>query len=258
MTVQRGYDPRDFSLLVSGGTAAVHAVRMAQELRIPRVICPLSPGTFSAYGLITADARYDVYRSYVSLTSQADPGIMQGIYDDLEREAVGEIEKLGFKKEEILRHYTIDMRYSGQAHEVVMEIPPEMMQGKMDKSGIEKLEAMFHERHRSLFGHASPESGVEFITLSVAAIGPIEKEEMYEIEEGREDPEHAMKGIRQVYFEEFKGYGDCKTYDRYLLKANNLIQGPAILEQMDTTIVIPPGQKAVVDRFGNIIMEIIT
>ena len=183
---------------------------------------------------------------------------MQGIYDDLEREAVGEIEKLGFKKEEILRHYTIDMRYSGQAHEVVMEIPPEMMQGKMDKSGIEKLEAMFHERHRSLFGHASPESGVEFITLSVAAIGPIEKEEMYEIEEGREDPEHAMKGIRQVYFEEFKGYGDCKTYDRYLLKANNLIQGPAILEQMDTTIVIPPGQKAVVDRFGNIIMEIIT
>jgi N-methylhydantoinase A len=256
VTVQRGYDPRDFSLLVSGGTAAVHAVRMAQELHIPRVICPLSPGTFSAYGLITADARYDVYRSYVFLTSQADPGVMQGIYDDLKKEAEGEIEKLGFKSEEIKRQYAIDMRYSGQAHEVAMEIPPDMMQGKMDRSSIQKLEAMFHERHKSLFGHASPEGGVEFITLSVAAIGPIEKEEMYEIEEGSEDSEHAMKGVRQVFFEDFKGYGDCNTYDRYALKANNVIRGPAIVEQMDTTIVVPPRQRARVDRFGNIIMDV--
>jgi N-methylhydantoinase A len=256
VTVQRGYDPRDFSLLVSGGTAAVHAVRMAQELRIPRVICPPSPGTFSAYGLITADARYDVYRSYVSLTSQADPGIMQGIYDDLKKEAEGEIEKLGFKSEEIKHHYSIDMRYSGQAHEVAMEIPSNMMQDKMDKESIRKLEAMFHERHKALFGHASPEGGVEFITLSVTAIGPIEKEEMYEIEGGSEDPEHATKGVRQVFFEDYKGYGDCKTYDRYSLKANNVIRGPAIVEQMDTTIVVPPRQRASVDRFGNIIMDI--
>jgi N-methylhydantoinase A len=256
VTVQRGYDPRDFSLLVSGGTAAVHAVRVAQELHIPRVICPLSPGTFSAYGLITADARYDVYRSYVFLTSQADPGVMQGIYDDLKKEAEGEIEKLGFKSEEIKRHYAIDMRYSGQAHEVAMEIPPDMIQGKMDRSSIQKLEAMFHERHKSLFGHASPEGGVEFITLSVAAIGPIEKEEMYEIEEGSEDSEHAMKGVRQVFFEDFKGYGDCNTYDRYALKANNVIRGPAIVEQMDTTIVIPPKQRARVDRFGNIMIDV--
>lgn len=257
VTVQRGYDPREFSLLVSGGTAAVHAARIAQELRIPRVICPLSPGTFSAYGLITADARNDVYRSYVSLTSQADPDIMQRIYDELTKEARSEIEKLGFKEDEIHLQYRIDMRYTGQAHEVVLELPPEMLQGPMDVKGIERLETMFHDRHKALFGHSSPDGAVEFITLSVTAIGPLEKEEMYAIKEGSEDAGHALKGIRQVFFEDFKGYGDCQTYDRYALEACNVIEGPAIVEQMDTTIVIPPRQTARVDRFGNIIMDII-
>jgi N-methylhydantoinase A len=256
VTVQRGYDPRDFNLLVSGGTAAVHAARMAQELRIPRVICPLSPGTFSAYGLITADARNDVYRSYVSLTSQADPDMMQRIYDELIKEARSEIEKLGFRQEEIHLHYRIDMRYTGQAHEVVLELPPEMLQVPLDAKGIERLETMFHDRHKTLFGHSSPDGAVEFITLSVTAIGPLEKEEMYAIEEGSENASHALKGIRQVFFEDFKGYGDCQTYDRYALKAYNVIQGPAIVEQMDTTIVIPPRQTARVDQFGNIIMDI--
>jgi N-methylhydantoinase A len=257
VTVQRGYDPRDFNLLVSGGTAAIHAARMAQELRIPRVICPLSPGTFSAYGLITADARNDVYRSYVALSSQADPDIMQRIYDELTKEAKSEIEKLGFKQDEILLRYRIDMRYTGQAHEVVLELPPDMLMGLLDDKSIKRLERMFHDRHKALFGHSSPDGAVEFITLSVTAIGPLEKEEMYTIEEGSEDAGHALKGIRQVFFEEFKGYGDCQTYDRYALNANNVIQGPAVVEQMDTTIVIPPRQMARVDRFGNIIIDII-
>jgi N-methylhydantoinase A len=257
VTVQRGYDPRDFSLLVSGGTAAVHAARMAQELRIPRVICPLSPGTFSAYGLITADARNDVYRSYVSLTTHADPVIMQRIYDELKEEARGEIVKLGFQTEEVHLHYKIDMRYTGQAHEVVLDIPAEMLQRKMDGDGVRELEALFHERHKALFGHSSPDGAVEFITLSVTAIGPIEKAEMYEIEEGTEDAGHAQKGMRKVFFEDFRGYANCRTYDRYALKTNNVIRGPGVVEQMDTTIVIPPRQTARVDRFGNIIMEIV-
>jgi N-methylhydantoinase A len=229
---------------------------MAQELRIPRVICPLTPGAFSAYGLITADARYDVYRSYVSMTSMANPEIMQSIYDDLRKEATAEIEKLGFSKREVGLHYLIDMRYSGQAHEVALDIPGEMMEKRMDQETIRALERMFHERHKSLFGHASPEGVVEFMTLSVTATGPIAKGEMFEIEQGSENAEHAVKKMRRVYFDWLGGYGDCTTYDRYSLKANNVIQGPAIVEQMDTTIVIPPAQTARVDRYGNIIIDI--
>jgi len=256
VTVQRGYDPRDFSLLVSGGTAAVHAVRMAQELRIPRVICPLTPGTFSAYGLITADARFDVYRSYVSLTSQADPKVMQTIVNDLVEESTARIEELGFTRDIIHINYSIDMRYVGQAHEVVLDIPSEIVEHEMDANAIRKLEEIFHERHKTLFGHASPEAAVEFITLSVTAIGPIDTGRVFEISKGSEDSKHAEKGDRSVYFEELGGYGDCKTYDRYLLKANNVIKGPAVIEQMDTTIVIPPGQIGRVDKYGNIVIEI--
>ena len=126
----------------------------------------------------------------------------------------------------------------------------------MDKSSIEKLEKMFHQRHETLFGHSSPEAAVEFITLSVSAEGPMEKGQTSEIEKGSANPDQAKKATRQVYFEEFNGYQDCPTFERKLLKAGNIITGPAIVEQMDTTIVIPTRQKAKVDNYGNIIIEV--
>ncbi len=126
VTVQRGHDPRDFSLVVSGGTAAIHAVRMAQELRIPRVIIPLNAGVFSAVGLITADVRYDVHRSYVVRLSQVDPVRLETIFAELAREAAANIEEMGFAPAEIVTHYEIDMRYLGQAHEVPVEVPREL------------------------------------------------------------------------------------------------------------------------------------
>ncbi len=256
VTVQKGYDPRDFSLMVSGGTAAVHAVRMAQELHIPRVICPLAPGTFSAYGLITADARYDACKSYVSITSQADPDLMQKIFAELKEEGISKIMELGFQKDEIEVHYKIDMRYAGQAHEVVVDVLPEMLDKGIDQSTISDLEEHFHERHNELFGHSSAGASVEFITQTVIVTGPTDKGVMSEIEVGTENSDQAFKALRSVYWEEFKEFRDSKTYDRYLLKANNVIAGPAIIEQMDTTIVIPPNQKATVDRYGNIIIDI--
>ena len=256
ITVQRGFDPRDFTLVVSGGTAAVHAVRLAQELRIPQVIVPLTPGTFSAIGLITADARYDIHRSYVSRTSQADPKRMREIYSEMEEEGLNRIRELGFKNEEIILRHEVDMRYVGQAHEITVEIPPEIIQQKMDHKSIKKLGEMFHQRHQYLFGHSSPDAPVEFITLSVTAIGPIAKSRMFEIEKGTTSADQAKKKMRKVYFEESKGYIDCPTFERSLLKANNVITGPAIVEQMDSTTVIPPKQKATVDKFGNIIIDV--
>jgi N-methylhydantoinase A len=255
VTVQRGYDPREFSLLVSGGTAAVHAVRLAQELHIPRVICPLTPGAFSALGLITADAKYDTYHSYVSQTSRANPKLIEETCRDLKEEAVNKVMELGFEKEKIQVYYTIDMRYIGQSHEISLQVSAEMVE-KMDQGSIQVLEKMFHGQHQSLFGHSSPDASVEFFTLSVSAIGPTDKGKMFEIEKGTANADQAKKPTRKVYFEEFDGYEDCSTFDRSRLMANNIIRGPAIIEQMDTTIVIPPNQIAKVDHFGNIIIDI--
>lgn len=256
ITIQRGYDPRDFSLVVSGGTAAVHAVRMAQELRIPRVIVPLTPGTFSAIGLVTADARYDTHRSYVVRTSQADPDRMHSIYREIEAESLNRIKELGFKDEKIILRYEIDMRYVGQAHEVSFEVPANIIHPRMDSQSVKTLEDTFHQQHHDLFGHSSPNAAVEFITLTATAVGLMTKSNLFEIEKGSASPDQAVKKMRQVYFEELNGYVDCPTYERSLLKANNVITGPAIVEQMDTTIVIPPEQKATVDKYGNLIIDV--
>jgi len=253
VTVQRGYDPRDFSMVVSGGTAAIHAVRLAQELRVPRVIIPLTPGTFSAFGLITADARYDMFRSYVLHTLQADPEYMQEIYSEMEKEGLGKIGELGFKEKEIIIRHEVAMRYVGQSHEVTFEIP---LKRKMSRNFLQKLEEMFHERHKYLFGHSSPDAPTEFVTLSVSATGPVSKGQMFEIEKGSLSAEQARKKDRMVYFEEHKDYVDCPIFERSLLKSNNVLIGPAIIEQMDTTIVVPPDQKAKVDKFGNIIIDV--
>lgn len=255
VTVQRGHDPRDFTLVVSGGTAAIHAVRMAQELRIPRVVVPLNAGVFSAVGLITADARYDVHRSYLVRLSQADPSRLRGIFAEIAAEASARIEELGFVREEVRLRYEVDMRYLGQAHEVPVEVPDELVVGLAAET-VGRLGDLFHQKHLQLFGHDSRESEVEVITLSVSAVGPREKTAMPEIVAGGPDPAPAHKGRRQVHFEEAGGFIDCDTYERSRLASGNIIAGPAVIEQMDTTTVIPPGEKAVVDRSGRLIVEL--
>jgi N-methylhydantoinase A len=255
VTVQRGHDPRDFTLVASGGTAAIHAVRMAQELRIPRVVIPLNAGVFSAVGLITADARYDVHRSYVVRLSQADPARLKAIFEDVALEAAEKIEELGFASDKIIVRYEMDMRYLGQAHEVPVEIPPELIEG-MDRRTVEKLGALFHDKHLRLFGHHSLDSEVELMTLSASAVGPRERTKRPEIAAGSADPSPARKATRKVYFEEAGGYLDCQTYERSLLVAGNVIEGPAVIEQMDTTTVLPPGETAAVDRYGTLIVEL--
>ena len=255
VTVQRGHDPRDFAMMASGGTASIHAARMAQELRIPRVICPLIPGVFSAYGLITADAAYDVFRSYVTRTTTADPEMICKIYAELKEEGLKRVEEMGFDKGEIVVQYGLELRYLGQAHEVSIEIPAELVENvcTVDLSAIVSI---FHTRHKELFGYAQEKAPVELITLKVKASCPNKNRKHFKIEVGGKDSLAAKKGTRPVYFEEYKGFKECETYNRYLLKANNEIMGPAIVEQKDTTIVLPPNTWGRVDAFGNLIIEI--
>ncbi len=255
VTVQRGRDPRDFTLVVSGGTAAIHAVRMAQELRIPRVVVPLQAGVFSAVGLITADARYDVHRSHVVRLSRADPRRLRQIFSEIAAEAAAEIVDLGFAPEEMILRYEADMRYVGQAHEVAVEAPVELLAG-LDEEGMRRLGDLFHDQHLRLFGHDSRDSEVEIMTLSVSAVGPRAPVGPPAITVGGEDPAGAHKGRRPAYFPEAAGYTECDTYERSLLSAGNVVSGPAIIEQMDTTTVIPPGERAVVDPVGTLIVEL--
>jgi N-methylhydantoinase A len=163
---------------------------------------------------------------------------------------------MGFEKDEIILKHAVAMRYIGQSHEVTFDVPSEIARKKLTLESIKDLENIFHEKHKSLYGHASPESPNEFVTLSVSTIGPIPKSQLYEIEKGSASPISAFKKNRRVYFEEYQDYVDCPTFERSRLKAGNEITGPAIIEQMDTTTVVPPDQNVKVDNYGNIIIEV--
>lgn len=255
VTVQRGHDPRDFILMASGGTASIHAARMAQELHIRIVICPLIPGVFSAYGLITADAAYDVFRSYVTRTTSADAAMISRIYGELKNEGVKRVAEMGFSANEINVNYCLELRYLGQSHEVSVDLPAALVEN-VQAVDIKAIENIFHLRHYELFGYAQEKATVELITLKATASCPNKNRRHFEIEEGDKNAAAAQKGTRPVYFEEYKGYKECETYDRYLLKANNEIIGPAIVEQKDTTIVLPPNTWGRVDLYGNLIISI--
>lgn len=257
VTVQRGYDPRDFTMIVFGGTGAIFAVRLAQELHIPRIVVPVAPGCFSALGLITSDATYDVFRSYVVRTTRADPAKIQSIFDEMKEEAVSKIKELGFKKPEIQLKYKIAMRYEGQAHEVTIEVPSGLAIKNLNRKTLEKYEGIFHEKHHCLYGHSNPGAPCEFFTLSVTAVGPVLKFQTSLAVEGTANPSQAFKKDRKVFWQETNGYKDTPTFERSLLKAGNIISGPAIIEQMDTTTMIPPRQKARIDKYGNIIIMVV-
>jgi N-methylhydantoinase A len=147
------------------------------------------------------------------------------------------------------------MRYLGQAHEVPVEVPAELVEA-MDERVLGQLAVLFNQKHRHLFGHDSLGAEIEIMTLSASAVGPRPTIHLAEIPAGSADPAAAGKGMRKVYFEEAGGYLDCDTYERDRLKAGNVIVGPAVIEQMDTTTVLPPGESATVDRFGTLIVEL--
>jgi N-methylhydantoinase A len=128
--------------------------------------------------------------------------------------------------------------------------------GAIDETALATIGGLFHEKHSRLFGHDSRDSEVELMTLSVSAVGPREQNVTPEIPAGGSDPSAASKGSRQVYFPEAGGFVECPTFERSLLAAGNVIGGPAVIEQMDTTSVIPPGETARVDRHGTLIVEL--
>jgi N-methylhydantoinase A len=196
-----------------------------------------------------------VHRSYVVRLSQADPARVKSVFVELAAEAAAKIAESGFAPEEVVTHYEIDMRYLGQAHEVAVEVPRELI-GAMNEEALAAIGGLFHDRHSQLFGHDSRDSEVELMTLSVSAIGPRHAGAAQEVSEGGPDPHAAFKGRRMVYFEEDGGFVECYTYERALLAAGNEISGPAVIEQMDTTTVIPPGETARVDANGTLIVEL--
>ena len=250
ISVQRGRDPRDFVLVAFGGAGPAHANRLAAELDIPSVLVPMSPGTTSAMGLLVTDIRHDYSTTLIQRTDALDMTLVDRSFRDLMERGRRALLSEGSRHASIAFERRVEMRYVGQSY----ELPVPHGEGRQ-QDVLERMLADFHREHERAYGFAAPDEPVEFVTLRLTAIGTITKPRLRELPAGSGDASAARRAVRRVYFAEAGGFVDCPGYDRYRLPAGAVIEGPAIVEEMDSTTVVHPGYRADVDRYGNLIIQ---
>ena len=250
VSVQRGYDPRDFVLTAFGGAGPVHANRLAAEIDVPTTIIPMSPGTTSAMGLLVTDLKHDYSTTLIQHVDQLDTAAMEETYQELEAQGGASLEREEVRQEDISFLRQVDMRYVGQSYELTVPLPAE----QLDPSKIDRVLEQFHIEHDRAYGYSAPTEPVEFVNLRLTAIGKIAKPRLRELKGNNTDIAAAQKATRSVYFAESDSYVECPIYDRYRLGPGCVLTGPAIVEEIDSTTVIHPGYRAQVDRFGNLIL----
>jgi len=245
ISVQRGFDPREFVLVAFGGAGPLHANAIAEDLDILETIVPLSPGVSSALGLLLADIKHDFVRTYIRRTTQADLAFVNEALATFEEEGRAVLTREGIPPEKQSFHREVDMRYAGQSFELKIPAPS----GRLGPEHLAFLEEAFHKHHERAYAHCTPGEPLEIVNLRVTAQGSIPKPRMKRPNGRVEDP---VKGTRQVCFQPSDGFLATRIYDRYKLSAGARIDGPAVVEEFDSTVVIHPGYKATVDEFGSI------
>ncbi|AUC56044.1 methylhydantoinase (plasmid) [Sagittula sp. P11] len=252
ISVQRGHDPRAYALMAFGGAGPLHAVRLAQELGMPRVIIPRTPGTLCAMGLLLTDLRAEFP---LTRLMPLDSAMLVEIGDAV-AQVTAEAEDW-FRSEEIeadKRGLTrrVDMRYEGQNYELSVELP----EGPVTEETLKALRAGFTEAHKRLYGFAVEDERIFCVTFRAEAVGQVEKATLASSTPGPEDARHAIIGARQTWYPETGCFTETTLYARERLRPGMRFDGPAIVEQMDTTTLIPPGVSAHVDATENLILEL--
>lgn len=250
LTVERGLDPREFSLMAFGGAGALHAVELARGLSMREVIVPPTPGATSALGLLFVDYVHDVAHAYIADQSKMDIEAIEGIFERLQAEALEALREEGYAGDQAEIVRSIDLRYAGQVRAVTVPLAP----GQITEATIEKAIADFHTLYEREFKYAMEGTSIESRTLRVSCTARTQKPQLEELD-GTGDAEQARVDRRPVYFVETEGFTETAIFDREKLMPGASFEGPAIVEQYDTTTVVPPGASAEVDRFGNLIIE---
>ncbi|HSM57173.1 MAG TPA: hydantoinase/oxoprolinase family protein [Candidatus Sulfomarinibacteraceae bacterium] len=252
-TVQKGYDPRDFTLVAFGGAGPLHAAEVAQSMGIPEVLVPLYPGIHSAMGLLTTDLRYDEIRNQFMLNTDMDLARLNTELQALEEEVRAQLREDGVPDSQIVIERSADCRYVGQGYELRATIPD----GEVTEENVSQIWDNFHEIHEEEYGHYFAENPIELVSLRLVGVGRMPKLSAGNIEDGGVDGSEAYVKSAQGYFRVNGALEPFETrfYERHGLKAGSLIAGPAILYQKDTTTVVPPNWTARVQASGNLILK---
>jgi N-methylhydantoinase A len=251
ISIERGYDPKEFSLLAFGGAGPLHAVGVARELDISKVVVPLNPGILCAMGLIVADARNDYVKTSLMEMNAADTQKINQIFEQLEKEASYWLTQEGFDPSAQRLSRSIDMRYAGQNFELPVEVPAHPLKA----SDIETLISRFYVEHEKNYGHFMPGEPMQLVSFRVTAQGIIPKLQLQKIGHLKQKGASSRVGHREVYFDATVPLS-TPVYDRTRLCPGDRITGPAVIEQMDSTTLIFPEDGAEIDDLLNIIIKI--
>lgn len=243
VSIRRGLDPRDFVLIAFGGAGALHGAEVARELSIPTVLVPANPGVTSALGCLLVDVRHDLSAMYSRLASQITDAEFEKAFAGLEVEALDRLAKEQVAPENIELQRSVSMRYSGQWRSLTVDITP-------GANPLTHAIARFHEQHEQEFAFRRDDTPVEIYQIGLQAIGRTPKPDFAFEETVRQDPP-APTEIRPVWFETTQ-WVDTPVHHRDNLACGTVLQGPAIIDQLDSTILIPPGASAEVDGYRNI------
>ena len=249
VTVSRGLDVRDFTMVTFGGSGSLLACRLVDILGLDGVLVPLDPGNLSAYGLLTVAVRNDYVQTAVARQSALATADVRAVFEDLTAKADAALNREGFLEPERRFARTADLRYYGQAYEVRVDVPD----GSISEELFRAVAKTFHDEHRALYGYDfrnDARQEVEWVNLRVTGIGPIRRPELREVLPGA-GADRARTGARQVYFDDWV---DAPIYDRSRLGAGDEVGGPAVLEEFSSTVPLHPGFTARVDTFGNLLV----
>ena len=247
VTVERGFDPRDFVMVAYGGAGPMHATAVARELGVRRLIIPQAPGQFSALGMLTTDFRYDYAQTHHLETATVGAEALDAEFRVLEVDALADLaEDVGSTDVQFVR--SVDMRYVGQFHTLTVVVPDE----QHDDRSLDHLADRFHEAHEARYGHAARDEPTQIINLRLAAIIHLSKPAFRKIAAGSDEPpEGARLENRRVMWEDGIE-SESVIFQRERLLAGNRIAGPAIVQESASVIPIGRGETARVDDFGNL------
>jgi N-methylhydantoinase A/oxoprolinase/acetone carboxylase beta subunit len=253
-SVRKGYDPRDFALVAEGGAGPLFAAQIALEVGTPWVLVPNYPGVTAALGLLATDTVYEYVSTVYQRVSKLDAAALQRSFEELEEQARAQLAADGLPADRILIQRVADCRYLGQGYELRVEVAA----GPIDAAWIEKVRGDFHDIHEREYSRRFEESDIEIPNVRVRGIGLMPELRTPETEPGSESPDEALRHEGEAWFRVGGNLEAVSTryYDRGALKAGNRLEGPAIVNQYDSTTVIPPGLSARIDRFGNIVIAI--
>jgi N-methylhydantoinase A len=248
VSVERGHDPRQFALVAFGGAGPLHGADLAALLGMRAVVVPRHPGVLSTFGLLASEARNDYARTSLQKPPDHDREAVAAVYAELTGQAEAWLAAEGVPASRRRVERLVDLRYRHQGFEITVPWP------ERDGSAT-ALIRRFHDQHRRLYSYALPDAPVEIVTLRVAATGRVRRFALPSLPRRTATPARTREARRPVYFSG-RGWVSCRCVDRAALAPGAVLRGPAIVEQLDSTVIVRPGQDARADRFGNLVLRL--